>query len=104
VAYVVRLTARAERDLADLYEAINAESSEAALEWYSGLATAIRSLDHHPNRCPVVPEDSSFRHLLYGHKPHIYRVIYRVVERKREVQVVHVRHGARQGIEPSDVV
>jgi toxin ParE1/3/4 len=103
MAYVVRLTARAERDLADLYEAIDAEGSEAAHQCYSGLATAIRSLDHHPNRCPVIPEDSSFRHLLYGHKPHVYRVIYRVVDRKREVQIVHIRHGARRGIDPSDV-
>jgi plasmid stabilization system protein ParE len=35
------------------------------------------------------------RHLLYGHRPHIYRVIYRVLEKQKEVDVLHVRHGAR---------
>jgi mRNA-degrading endonuclease RelE of RelBE toxin-antitoxin system len=34
--------------------------------------------------------------LLYGHKPHIYRIIYRVVERHKRVDVVHIRHGARR--------
>ena len=32
---------------------------------------------------------------LYGNKPHIYRAIYRVLERQKQVDVVHIRHGAR---------
>jgi plasmid stabilization system protein ParE len=32
---------------------------------------------------------------IYGHTPHIYRVIYRVVESRKEVDVLHIRHGAR---------
>jgi len=32
--------------------------------------------------------------LLYGHKPHIYRVIYRILERPKQVEVLHIRHGA----------
>ena len=35
--YAVNLTVRAERDLASLYERINAEHSEAARKWYLGL-------------------------------------------------------------------
>ena len=96
MAYLVEVTRRAERDLAGLYEKINAEHSDAALQWYRGLKAAILSLEQNPNRCPVTRKSDKLRHLLYGHKPHIYRVIYRVLERQKQVEVVHIRHGARR--------
>jgi plasmid stabilization system protein ParE len=101
MAYVVSLTTRAERDLARLYGEVNAEHSDAALKWYRGLTDTILSLEKRPNRCPVTPEKARLRHLLYGHKPHIYRAIFRVVERDRHVMVLHIRHGARQGLSAS---
>ncbi len=79
MAYLVNIVARAERNLADRYDEIGAEDSDAALRWYLGLNDAILSLEENPNRCPATPEDASLRHLLYGNKPHIYRVIYRVL-------------------------
>jgi toxin ParE1/3/4 len=100
MAYLVNLTARAQRDLAHLYAEINAEYSEAALKWYRGLKEAILSLEEQPNRCPVTPETDKFRHLLYSHKPHIYRVIYRVLEKQKQVEVLHIRHGARRASKP----
>ncbi len=96
MAYRVNITARAERDLVRLVEAINAEHSNAALKWYRGLKEAILSLEERPNRCPETPENARLRHLLYGHKPHIYRVIYRVTEKPKQVDVLHIRHAARQ--------
>jgi plasmid stabilization system protein ParE len=96
MAYLVNITSRAERDLAHLYEDINAEHSGAALKWYRGLKDAILSLEEQPNRSPVTPEKRQLRHLLYGHKPHVYRVIYRVLERQKQVEVLHIRHGARR--------
>jgi len=51
-----------------------------------------------PLRCPVVPERHLFpfeaRHLLYGGKPHVYRIVF-VVE-NGTVYVLHVWHGRRQ--------
>jgi plasmid stabilization system protein ParE len=96
MAYLVNLTARAERDLILLYEHIRAAESPAALRWYQGLEQAILSLEHFPNRYPATPESKRLRHLLYGHKPNIYRVIYRVLERAKRVDVLHIRHGARR--------
>jgi toxin ParE1/3/4 len=96
MAYRVKITPRAQRDLLGLYHRIGARSSDAALAWYSGLRQAIRSLRDNPRRSPATPENPGLRHLLYGNKPHIYRVIYRVVERQMEVHILHVRHGARQ--------
>jgi toxin ParE1/3/4 len=94
--YLVSVSARAERDFASLYEEIDAEHSDAALEWYRGLREAILSLSEHPKRCPKTPEDARLRHLLYGNQPHVYRVIYRIHERQRRVDVLHIRHGARR--------
>jgi plasmid stabilization system protein ParE len=96
MAYLVNLTARAQRDLAHLYHEINAEHSDAALKWYRGLKEAILSLEEQPNRCPLTPESDRFRHLLYGNKPDIYRVIYRVLDRQKHVEVLYIRHGARR--------
>ena len=36
MAYSVNITSRAERDLSQLYGQIDAERSDAALEWYQG--------------------------------------------------------------------
>jgi toxin ParE1/3/4 len=84
MAYLVKITARAGRDLAQLYEEINVEDSDAARKWYRGLKEATLSLEMQPTRCPVTPESNKLRHLLYGHKPHIYRTIYRVLESRRK--------------------
>jgi plasmid stabilization system protein ParE len=103
MTYLVNVTVRAERDLALIFDAINAEHSEAAVKWYRGLKEAILSLEEQPNRCPETPENSKLRHLLYGHKAHVYRVIYRVTERPKQVELLHIRHGARQKFKRSEV-
>jgi toxin ParE1/3/4 len=86
-----------------LYGDINAEGSSVALRWYRGLKAAVLSLGELPNRCPVTPEAKGLRHLLYGNKPHIYRVIYRVVEEEKRVEVLHIRHGARRTFRSGDL-
>ena len=96
MAYLIDITARAKRDLDSLFEVIHACDSEAALRWYRGLYAAILTLERLPNRCPVTQENLQLRHLLYGNKPHIYRVIYRVLEKQKQIEVLHIRHGARR--------
>jgi plasmid stabilization system protein ParE len=103
VVYRVNLAQRAERDLDLLYEAIGAEQTAAALQWYQGLKRAVFSLEENPLRCPITPEDKRFRHLLFGKKPHVYRVIYRVVLKTRTVHVLHIRHGAMDEFSPEEL-
>lgn len=103
MAYLVNIASRAERDLADLYEEINAGHSDAARKWYRGLKKAILSLEEQPNRCSIAPEKHDLRHLLYGRRPRVYRVIYRVLEKQKHVEVLHIRHGARQEFSGSDL-
>lgn len=103
MAYRVHLVARAERDLNELYGVIDAENSHAALQWFLGLEQAILGLEELPYRCPVTHERASVRHVLYGRKPHIYRAIYRVLEMTKQVEVLHIRHGARRMFTASDL-
>ena len=103
MAYLINVAARAERDLALLFAEINAEHSDEALKWYRGLKEAILSLEDHPNRCPATRENENLRHLLYGHKPHVYRVIYRVREKRKQVDVLHIRHGARRKLRTTEL-
>ena len=100
MAYQVSLTARALRDLALIYRRIQADVSAQAFAWFTGLEQAIYSLERHPHRAPRTPEDKTLRHLLYGKKPHRYRIIYEVKERSRTVYVLHIRHGAREAMRP----
>ena len=104
MVYVVNTTSHAERDLAQLYREVNAEYSEAAMNWYLGIKEAILSLDRQPNRCPLARKKDNLRHLIYGRKPHVYRVIYRVIVNRKQVEVLHIRHGARRKLKPSDLM
>lgn len=94
---------RAQRDLAGIFDYIGAHSGDAAHTWYLGLKNEIRSLSQTPLRCPKAPENADLRHLLYGAKPHVYRVIFRVVEKRKEVEILHIRHGARQQVEADEL-
>ncbi len=98
--YQVKITARALLDLAHIYRRIEAAESPAAARWFGGLEEAIYSLEQHPSRAPVTPEDKKLRHLLYGRKPNVYRIIFEVVERAGRVDILHIRHGARDKIKP----
>ena len=95
MAFRVELTARAQRDLAAIYDYIHAESSIRAFQWFNGLEDAILSLENHPERGTATRENSRLRQLLYGNKPHLYRIIYSVRKRSGVVSVLHLRHGTR---------
>jgi len=108
MTYLVEFAARAVRDLEVLYVEKNAAESDAAARWYNGLEHAVYALASYPHRCPVAPEarraKRKLRRLLYGKKPHVYRVIYEVDEQRQAVRVLTIRHGARRKLRPSDLV
>jgi plasmid stabilization system protein ParE len=81
-----------------LYTHLSVESSQAAWRWFDGLQQSILTLETDPIRCSTIPEDGRLRHLLYGRSPHVYRVIFRINEKKRSVEVVSVRHGRRDAL------
>ncbi len=106
MAYHVEFADRAAHDLEALYVEKNAAESQAASRWYNGLEEAVYALVIYPDRCPVAPEARKLRRelrLLYGKKPHAYRVIYQVDERRQTVWVLTVRHAARRKLKATDV-
>jgi toxin ParE1/3/4 len=96
--YLVRLADRAFRDLEELYGSIGGEPPSKAFAWFKGLADAIYSLERFPERGSLAPETKKLRHLLFGNKPHIYRIIYAIDKRNHIVNVLHIRHGARAAL------
>jgi toxin ParE1/3/4 len=78
MAYLVRTLPRAERDMEAIFEYIRGLTSPPAAKWFIGLVDAIEGLAEHPQRHPATPENPNLRHLLYGNKPHVYRIIYSV--------------------------
>lgn len=108
MTYLVEFAARAVHDLEILYVEKNAAESHAAARWYNGLEQAVYALASFPHRCPVAPErltaKRKLRQLLYGKRPHLYRVVFEVDEGGQVVRVLTIRHGARRKIKPSDLV
>ena len=98
MAYLVRLTGRALRDMEAIYEFIKADESESASAWFHELADVIYSLERFPERGTPVPESRKLRQLLFGKKPNIYRIIFAVDKRNRIANVLHIRHGARNAL------
>ena len=73
-------------------------SVDTALQWYEGLEKAIESLSTMPLRCPLARENDAFpgvelRQIIF--KSH--RLIFTV--RQRTVQILHIRHAARDNLE-----
>jgi toxin ParE1/3/4 len=102
MVYRVELTERAARDLTRIYRTINAANSAQADAWFNGLERVILSLGENPARGTVIPEDASLRHLLYGRRRNVYRIIYAIDERSHVVTVLHIRYGARDAFTPGD--
>jgi toxin ParE1/3/4 len=98
MAYLVRMTDRALRDMEAIYEFVEADQSEKAFAWFRELAETIYSLERFPERGTPVPERWKLRQLLFGERPNTYRVIFTVDKRKRMVTVLHMRHGARKAL------
>src|ERR1017187_8319349 len=101
MAFRVKTTAQAKRDLDDILERLlSQEAGETGLRWFQGLHQAVATLADSPRRCALAPENALFafevRQLLYGRKPHVYRIIFTIED--NTVSVLHIRHGRRQPI------
>jgi toxin ParE1/3/4 len=99
MTYRVEVTTRASHDLDSIYQYIQAADSRHAATWFNGLYTALQSLSEMPHRAPAIRENPSQHHLLYGTKPHIYRIIYFIDDTKRQVTILSIRHRARSVFE-----
>lgn len=96
--YEVEFGETAEREAEEAYAWIAERGPEAAARWFNELERRVQSLSALAKRCPLAPESVAFeqeiRQLLFGH----YRVLFAI--RGRTVYVLHVRHTARETLEP----
>lgn len=98
MAFRVELSDRAQADITAIYEWLRSQrAGDAGERWFTALRETIASLSTLPSRCPVAPESRAspieVRQLLYGRKPHVYRILFVIVDDL--VQVLHIRHGRR---------
>jgi plasmid stabilization system protein ParE len=110
MAYTVSLTATAEADAYAAFERIRKVAPFHAARWLADLFAAIRTLADMPARCPVIPEADELgrpvRHLLYGKRTGVYRIIFDIQEASEEgprVRVLRIWHGARDHISAEDI-
>ncbi len=99
MTFRVKTTAAAEQDADAILEWLLSEGAgETGIRWFVALQEAIESLAEFPARCSLAPENGVFpfevRHLLYGQKPNVYRILFTI--EGETVYVLHIRHGRRQ--------
>ena len=91
--YKVDITAAAEADVAEIWEYIAQDNPDAATAFVLRLEEQVGTLEHFPERCPLVRENellgTGYRHLVYGN----YRTIFKIIESR--VIIMRVLHGAR---------
>ena len=102
MTFRVETTAAAEQDADAILDWLLSEhAGDAGIRWFLALQNAVASLAEFPARCPLAPENSAFpfevRHLLYGHAPHVYRILFAI--EGETVHVLHIRHGRRQPLQ-----
>ena len=92
VKFDVEITPAAERDVEEIWTYIADDSPENAAAFIIRLEEQIETLEHHPERCPLIPENeqlgTSYRHLLHG----AYRTIFRITGK---TYILRIIHGAR---------
>lgn len=97
----VELSDQAKSNIAAIYDWLLSEHAGGAGErWFLALDEAIASLATLPARCPMAPENPDspveLRQLLYGRRPHVYRILFTI--EGNTVYVLHVRHGRRKPV------
>lgn len=99
MAFRVKQTPQADHDLDAILEwLLTQQAGEAGQRWFRKLKEAVTSLSELPERCSLAPENAEFpfevRQLLYGRKPHQYRVLFTI--EADMVVILHIRHGRRR--------
>jgi plasmid stabilization system protein ParE len=103
--YDIIFAPTAAEDLAEILEWLQGEAPQEIREWYTAIKAHIRTLDQLPTRCPLAPEDGlwgkeTIRQLLFQGYPSKYRILF--TTRGQQVQILNIRHGARQWMHETD--
>lgn len=98
--YRVLIQPSAKADLFEIHTWLLENVPDYADKWLWQINQAITSLANFPQRCPISSESNAFDltiyQLLYGKKPHIYRILFMVEE--ETVSILRVRHTRQQSL------
>lgn len=107
MAYKLVIFPQAESDIGEAVAYLSERAPEATQRWYTLVKSEIESLAEMPARCPLSSEATKLgvelRQLLYGKRPGIYRIVFRILQESREVHVIAVRHGARKSLDAAEI-
>ena len=106
MSHAVRITRRALAEIDQALGWLAGRSPTAAAKWHRRLLADIDSLQGHPERCPLAPEDEWYeggelRELLSGKRSGAYRILFEV--RGGTVFILRVRHSARNLLRPDEL-
>lgn len=96
--YQIIIETPAVKDLEKAFLWIAKDSRTNAVKGYRGLIEAFQTLDTFPERCPLAPENQSFkeeiRQLLYGKQRSKFRILFTMDN--KNVHILHIRHCAQE--------
>ena len=104
--YQVRLTAKAEQDVASVLQWLQEQSAEAAGgRWFAQLMARVATLETHPDRCGLAAESADLglevRQLVFGRRRGRHRLLFQIQD--RTVFILRVWHSARDAVSRDDL-
>ena len=93
--YIVKAAETADRDLVAIDDYVFSDSPQNAQSLIAELHSAIDSLDVFPYRCKTFEENDDPSKIVYLMSGRPFGIYYRVVESAQLVEILTVRHGAR---------
>jgi plasmid stabilization system protein ParE len=99
VDYRLVYTKKALNDLAEIIGHIAEDDAQTASRFGSSLVAHVELLARFPRMGGLIRKRPLVRKLL--HSP--FLVYYQVREAKREIEVLHIRHGARRDLSSEDL-
>ncbi len=96
--YSVRLQPAAHEDLDQAYQYAAKNAPLTAARWFNRFHEALATLEQHPLRCPLAPEDGKssleLRQYLYGKRPNVFRVVFTIED--DTVWILRIRRASRR--------
>jgi len=103
--FTVHITLTALREIERRFARIRRQAPRGAVRWLDRILAAIDSLEQHPQRCSLAPEnewyDGELRQLVVGKRQSAYRILFEI--RGRIVFILRVRYGSRNLLQPGDL-
>lgn len=92
-----------ECDLAEHFETIARDTFERACEWIDTAWTKVFSLSEMPSRFAAIDESLELGETLPSLLHYSHRIIYKVDESSKTVEIVRVWHQARSALRQTDL-